>query len=473
MRAIAAPAGGALLMDTRTDRSAADDEVARFLAENPDIAGVDLLVPDGNGVMRGKRIAREAVGKCWRDGMRFPGSVYALDITGVDIVEAGLVWERGDADYICWPVPGTLKRTPWHDRPLAQALMSMYDESGAPFFLDPRHVLKRVLDRYSADGLTPVVAIELEFYLIDRALAPDGRPLPPRSPATGIRESGVQPLIMSSLSDFDGFFAGVERAAAMQDIPAEAAIAEAGPGQYEVNLKYDADALKAADQGVLLKRLVKGVAAGAGFDATFMAKPYPGESGNGLHIHMSLLDRDGRNVFDDGTARGTDRLRHAIGGLQATTAEAFALCAPNANSFRRFQEGSYAPTSTAWAYNNRTTGLRIPAGAGHARRIEHRFAGADANVYLVTAAFLAGAHHGIVNRIEPDAPTDGNAYASPGPMLPTAWNDALRAFDAATVLPGYLGAEFCRVYSLGRKAERRKFRSVVTPLEYEWYLRTV
>ncbi len=460
-------------MDTRNDNIAADDEIVRFLATNPDIVGIDILLSDGNGVMRGKRMPREGIEKAFRDGVRFPGSMHALDITGADIVEAGLVWERGDADYVCWPVPDTLKRAPWHSRALGQALVSMYDESGTPFFLDPRHVLKRVLDRYSADGLTPVIAIELEFYLIDPALDEQGRAQPPRSPHTGRRDTGVQPLIMTALDDFEAFFAGVERATAAQAIPAEAAIAEAGPGQYEINLNYNRDAMLAADHGVLLKHLVKGVAASCGFGATFMAKPYEEESGNGLHIHMSLLDREGRNVFDDGTARGSDTLRHAIGGLQATTAEALAICAPNANSYRRFREGSYAPTSTAWAYNNRTTGLRIPSGGGKARRIEHRFAGADANVYLVAAAMLAGAHWGIVNKATADAPTDGNAYEQPRAMLPTDWNDAIRAFDAATVLPDYLGAEFCRVFSLGRKAERRKFNATVSPLEYEWYLRTV
>ena len=460
-------------MDTRNDKIAADDEVVRFLADNPDIAGCDILLSDGNGVMRGKRIPRDGIEKAFRDGVRFPGSMHALDITGVDIVEVGLVWERGDADYICWPVPGTLKRAPWHSRPFAQALVAMYDEAGTPFFLDPRHVLKRVLDRFSADGLTPVIAIELEFYLIDPSLDAAGRAQPPRSPRSDRRVTGVQPLIMTALDDFEAFFAGIERATQAQGIPAEAAIAEAGPGQYEVNLVYNEDARLAADHGVLLKHLVKGVAARCGFDATFMAKPYAEESGNGLHIHMSLLDRNGRNVFDDGTARGSDVLRHAIGGLQATIAESLAILAPNANSYRRFREGSYAPTSTAWGYNNRTTGLRIPSGSGKARRIEHRFAGADANVYLATAAMLAGAHWGIANKANCDEATDGNAYEQPGAALPTDWNDSIRTFDAAKILPDYLGAEFCRVFSLGRKAERRKFNATVSALEYEWYLRTV
>ncbi len=460
-------------MDSRNETISADDEVVRFLADNPDIVGIDVLLSDGNGVMRGKRMPREGIEKAFRDGVRFPGSLHALDITGNDIVEAGLVWERGDADYVCWPVPGTLKRAPWHSRSLGQVLVAMYDEAGTPFFLDPRHVLKRVLDRYSADRLTPVIAIELEFYLTDPELDGQGRAQPPRSPHTRRPDTGVQPLIMTALDDFEAFFAGIERATQAQGIPAEAAIAEAGPGQYEINLVYNEDAMLAADHGVLLKRLVKGVAAGCGFGATFMAKPYAEESGNGLHIHMSLLDRDGRNLFDDGTARGSETLRHAIGGLQATTAEAMAILAPNANSYRRFREGTYAPISTAWGYNNRTTGLRIPSGGGKARRIEHRFAGADANVYLATAAMLAGAHWGIADSVPASAATDGNAYDQPGAPLPTDWHDAIRAFDAATVLPDYLGADFCRVFGLGRKAERRKFNATVSALEYEWYLRTV
>jgi len=460
-------------MDTRNETIAASDEVARFLSANPDITGIELLVPDGNGVIRGKRFAREGIDKLYREGVRFPGSIYALDITGEDVEEAGLVWDRGDADHICWPVPGTLKRVPWHTRPLGQVLLSMYEENGTPFYADPRHVLKRVLDRYDADGLTPVIAVELEFYLIDPELTPDGRPQSPRSPRTGIRESGIQVLSMASLSDFDEFFASVEAAAAAQEIPAEAAGSEAGPGQYEVNLKYSPDAMKAVDQGVLLKRLIKGVAGDVGFDATFMAKPYADQAGNGLHIHMSLLDGDGRNVFDDGTTRGTDRMRHAIGGLQATMGEAMALLAPNANSYRRFQEGSYAPTSTAWAYNNRTTGIRIPSGGGLARRIEHRFAGADANIYLVVAAVLAGAHHGLTNALAADEPIEGNAYVKAESSLPDTWNDALFAFDEAKVLPDYLGREFCKIYSEGRWAERNKFHSVVSTLEYDWYLRTV
>jgi glutamine synthetase len=448
-------------------------EVEAFLAAHPDISGVEMLIPDGVGVIRGKRLARDGLAKLYQEGARIPGSIFALDVTGADVEEAGLLWEQGDADRICWPVAGTLKPVSWHSRPLGQVLLTMHNEDGTPFFADPRQVLARVLEHYKADGLTPVVAVELEFYLIDRELSPEGRPRLPVSPVTGLRETSVQALSIAALSEFDEFFAGVERAAQAQAIPADAAVSEAAPGQYEINLKHVPDALTAADHGVLLKRLIKGVASQVGFDATFMAKPFANLPGNGLHIHFSLLDRDGRNIFDDGTERGSDALRHAIGGLAYAMKESMGILAPNANSFRRFQLGSYAPTSPAWAYNNRTTALRIPSGDGLARRVEHRVAGADANIYLVVATVLAAAHFGIAQRIDPGPPIVGNAYEKATRSLPDNWSTALAAFDEAKVLPAYLGDEFCRLFGECRRAEHRTFHSVVSNLEYDWYLRTV
>jgi glutamine synthetase len=448
-------------------------EVEAFLTAHPDVSGVEMLIPDGVGVIRGKRLARDGLAKLYEEGARIPGSIFALDVTGADVEDAGLLWEEGDADRICWPVPGTLKPVPWHSRPLGQLLLTMHNEDGTPFFADPRQVLTRVLERYEADRLTPVVAVELEFYLIDRELSPEGKPRLPVSPVTGLRETSVQALSMAALSEFDEFFAGVERAAAAQGVPADAAVSEAAPGQYEINLKHVPNALVAADHGVLLKRLIKGVASSVGFDATFMAKPFANLSGNGLHIHFSLLDESGRNVFDDGGERGSDTLRHAIGGLAYAMKESMAVLAPNANSYRRFQHASYAPTSPAWAYNNRTTALRIPSGDGLARRVEHRVAGADANIYLVVAAVLAAAHYGIANRIDPGPPIVGNAYEKAAKTLPDTWNSALMLFDEAKVLPDYLGGEFCSLFSECRRGELRTFHSVVSNLEYEWYLRTV
>lgn len=448
-------------------------EPEAFLAAHPTISGIELLLPDGNGIMRGKRLARDGVTKLYSEGVRFPESIFALDATGADVEEAGLLWEHGIADRICWPVPGTLRPVPWHPRPMGQVLLTMRNEDGTPFFADPRQVLVRAAERFADTGLKPVVAVELEFYLVDRKRSPDGRPLPPVSPVSGLREGGTQAQSLAALGEFDAFFAAVERAAREQGLPAEGAVSEAAPGQYEINLRHVADALSAADHGVLLKRLVRGVADSVGFEATFMAKPFADTASSGLHIHLSLIDGKGRNVFDDGTDKGSDALRHAIGGLAATMPESMAIMAPNANSFRRFRESSFVPTAPGWGYNNRTVALRVPGGDRGARRLEHRVAGADANIYLVEAAVLAGVHYGLVNRLDPGPPIVGNGYTQRGRRLPDTWGDALRVFDAAAVLPEYLGPEFCRLYATCRRAERRKFRSVVTELEYQWYLRTV
>lgn len=448
-------------------------EAERFLAENPEVVAVELLIPDLAGVFRGKRMAPEALPKAFREGVRLPGSIFGMDITGDNVDATGLTFDEGEADRICHPVPGTLKPVPWAERPRGQMLMAMYEGDGEPFFADPRHVLARVLERYAKAGLTPDVAVETEFHLFDRQPAPDGAPRFPVSPVTGRRQTAIQVYGIEELREFEPVLQEVAEACAAQGIPAETTISEFAPAQFEINLGHLPDPMRAAEHAVLLKRVVKGVAARHGLEATFMAKPLGGVASSGMHVHFSLLDRDGRNLFDDGSEAGSRMLRHAIGGLMATMAEAFALFAPNANSYRRFAPGTYAPTSADWGVNNRTASLRVPPGLPEARRIEHRVAGADANPFLVLAAALAGAFHGIEERIDPGAPVAGNAYAQREPSLPIRWGAALDAFDHARVMPEYLGADFCRVYGLCKKQERARFNARVTPLEYEWYLRTV
>jgi glutamine synthetase len=200
-----------------------------------------------------------------------------------------------------------------------------------------------------------------------------------------------------------------------------------------------------------------------------MARPLPGQSPSGLHVHVSLVTADGDNLF----ARDERALRHAVAGLQATMAESMLLCAPNANSYRRLRPLTYAPTAPTWGHNNRTVALRIPIGPPAAQRLEHRLAGADANPYLVLAAVLAGIHHGLSHELEPDAPITGNAYAQAPPRLPLSWDRALDALEGAAILPEYLGAAFCRLYRVCRAAERDRFADVITPTEYAWYLHTL
>jgi len=448
-------------------------EAARFLAKHPEIQGIDVLIPDLSGILRGKRLARETLPKLYSEGIRMPGGVFALEATGDSVVESGLIWDEGEQDRICRAVPGTLVPMPWSERPLGQVLATMTDHDGSPFYGDSRAILAGVLERFERDGLKPCIAIELEFYLLDREPDGDGRPQPPVSPITGRRDRKVQVLTLTDLSDYEHIFAAIDSGAALQTLPIEGTIKEAAPAQYEVNLRYCENAIAAVDHGLMLKRLVKGVAERHGMAATFMAKPYPDHAGSGLHIHVSLLDREGRNLFDDGGERGTEALRHAVAGVLATMRDAQAIFAPNANSYRRFQESTYAPTAPLWGYNNRTTAIRIPAGPGKARRIEHRVAGADANVHLVAAAVLAGIHHGLGQRLDPGAPVQGNGYAVAAEPLPRDWADALKTFDGSAFIAEYFGARFQRLYSAVRNAERRRFDAVVTPTEHDWYLRAI
>lgn len=440
------------------------------------VTAIDMLICDMCGIPRGKRLDRSGLAKLYGPGVGMPGSTYALDITGgnVDGLDVGMA--DGDPDSMCRPIPGTLAPVPWAGDSRVQVLTGMHDAQGRPHYLDPRQVLARVAKRFGELGLRPVMAIELEFYLLDAKRDKQGRPRLAASPRSGRRPLENQVYSMDDLDDTAGIIDAMVAAARAQSIPATVASAEFAPGQFEINTAHQDDPLLAADHGFLLKRAIKGVARTAGQDASFMAKPFADQSGNGLHIHISLLDDandKGRNIFDQSRADGDHRLRHAIAGLQAMMAESMAIFAPNANSYRRLRPEAYAPMTEHWALDNRTVSLRIPPGSGLARRIEHRTAGADANPYLVAAAVLAGIHHGLVHRLEPSPPITGNSYDQYAPTLPGHWLDALRAFDAAALLPGYLGAEYCRVYSLCKWHEFNAFNARVTETEYDWYLRSL
>lgn len=450
-----------------------DDEVAAFRAAYPDIGQIDVLIADTCGVLRGKKLPIEHLPKLYKDGLGFPGSIFATDITGSTVEETGLGYDDGDADRICMPVPVTLDPIPWLPRPTGQVLLSMRDHDGSPFFADPRTVLQNVMDRMAADGLFPTVAIELEFYLLDRDRDPSGAPSPPMSPLHGRRQSTTQVYGIEELYDFDALLDEIVQSCEAQDIPVDSTTSEYAPGQYEINLHHVDNALDACDDAVLFKRVVKGVAAKHGVEATFMAKPYPDLAGNGFHIHVSVRDRDGRNVFANDDPSGAPPLRHAIGGLAQTMPDGMAVFAPNQNSFRRFQPNSYAPHAPSWGVNNRSVSLRVPFGEPGSRRVEHRVAGADCNPYLVTAAVLAGIHHGIAERIEPGPPITGNAYEKLEPTLTSSWMMALDLLADSRFFADYFGKRFIEVYLALKWAERDKFFSMITPLEYEWYMTKV
>ncbi|WP_117191539.1 glutamine synthetase family protein [Rhizobium terrae] len=442
----------------------------QWLDANPEISSIRAAICDLNGIMRGKRIPREQARKVLEGGLRMPLSVPGLDIWGKDIEGNPMVFETGDADGRCDWIGRMPMAMRWTAEPTAMLPVWLRDEHGTPFLGDPRRVLASVLDGFKELGLTPVTATELEFYLMDPK---SDMPLGPISPFTGRRLETAAAMDMDEVDHFEAFIHDVYVACHEQGIPADAAIAENGIGQFEINLNHRADALMAADDALFFKRTVKGIARRHGLAACFMAKPYAHCSGSGFHIHFSLIDRDGKNVFDNGGPEGTEMMRHAVGGMLAAMAESTLIFAPHFNSYRRLRPNSYAPTAVAWGYENRMVAIRIPGGDGKARRIEHRVAGADANPYLVMAAVLGAALNGIRKKLAPGEPRSKDAYADDLPRLPLDWQSSIDAFEAgpnvAEIFPPVLrtGLVACK------RQELEAFATRLTPFEYGTYLETV
>ncbi|MEH3022617.1 MAG: glutamine synthetase family protein [Pseudomonas oryzihabitans] len=448
------------------------DEATDFLREHPEVQFVDLLIADMNGVVRGKRIERNNLPKVFEKGINLPASLFALDITGSTVESTGLGLDIGDADRVCFPITGTLSMEPWQKRPTAQLLMTMHEMEGEPFFADPREVLRQVVQRFDELGLTVCAAFELEFYLIDQENI-NGRPQPPRSPISGKRPQSVQVYSMDDLDEYADCLQDIIDGARAQGIPADAIVAESAPAQFEVNLNHVADPIKACDYAVLLKRLIKNVAYDHEMDTTFMAKPYPGQAGNGLHVHISLLDKEGRNIFAGEDPEQNAALRHAIGGVLETLPACMAFLCPNVNSYRRFGSQFFVPNAPSWGLDNRTTALRVPTGTPEAHRIEHRVAGADANPYLLLAGVLAGVHHGLTRQIEPGPVTEGNSYEQHEQSLPNNLRDALRYLDDSSVMAEYIDPKYIDIFVACKEHELEEFEHSISDLEYNWYLHTV
>jgi glutamine synthetase len=447
------------------------EEVAAFLERHPDVEAVQLVITDSNGVARGKNVAREELAALYGAGRNVAGSILGLDVTGEDVEETGLVWSVGDADQLCRPVAGTLARATWLARPTAQVLGTLFELDGRPAKADPRHVLARVVERLRARGCTPVVAVELEFYLLERAR--DGGLRPARGLVSGARGTRIDAYGLGRLDDMSPLFDELYAAGRALGLPVRTLMSEYAPGQFEITLEHRADALRAVDEAVMFKRAVRGVAARHGCVACFMAKPFGELAGSGMHLHASLADAEGRNLCADDAPQGSPLLRQAIGGLRATLADAMAVFAPHANSYRRFRALSYAPVAATWGVNNRTVSLRVPAGPPASRHVEHRVAGADANPYLVAAVVLAGMLHGIERRLDPGAPVEGNGYAQAGAGdLPLTWHAALERAAGSAFLADALGAGFLDVFLAVKRRECAKFAALVTDRDYEWYLDT-
>ncbi|WP_420559480.1 glutamine synthetase family protein [Tepidicaulis sp.] len=449
------------------------DELNAFLKAHADADEFTLVFTDLCGVARGKVLRRAEIEAAFRDGRFMPGSIMSLDVTGTDVEETGLVWEDGDADRIARPVPGSLVPSPLEGPRAGQFIVRMTEADGTPSVCDPRNVLERVVARFEELKLTPVAAIELEFYLFDREAAAKGAPQPPLALNGAGRAQHFQAYQLSDLTDFSPFFRDVYESAQAQGLPARTLISEYAPGQMEIVLQHQPDAMKAADQAIMFKRLIKLAALKHGMMACFMAKPYSAYSGSGMHVHVSLAGEDGANAFADENPKGNALMRHAIGGLKATMAEMMGIWAPNANSYRRFRAKSYAPVSATWGVNNRTVSLRIPAGAAPTRHIEHRIAGADANPYLALAGVLAGIHHGITGKMDPGPAVEGNGYELPSEPFPLNWFRANEVLRQSAFARDYFGNFLVETFCTIKEAEADRFFAEPTPLDFDYYLRTV
>ncbi|MBP1853574.1 glutamine synthetase family protein [Rhizobium halophytocola] len=446
-------------------------QVKAFFDANPDIEVLEAFVIDVNGVPRGKWIPRERALDVLTNGMAMPRSVYALDVWGRDVNAAGLAEGTGDPDGMCFPVPGSLSRVPWLSRPTAQVLLQM-EVDGKPFYADPRRVLANVVERLAKAKMTPVVATELEFYLIDPVRSALDPVRPPNTRDGRWHTGQTQVLSISELQDFQDVFHGIAQAAREQGVPADTTLRENGPGQYEINLNHVPDALKAADYAVLLKRIVKGVARSNGLDATFMAKPYGMQAGSGMHVHFSMLDEAGNNIYA-GADGPSDKLMHSVGGLIENMGESMAIFAPHQNSFRRLRPSEHAPTYASWGIDNRSAAVRVITASKPATRIEHRVAGADTNPYLVLAMILSAALFGMREKLAPGGAITGDDHAINHEPLPTNWDLALQRFAKSSFAYAALGPKYRSLYSACKYQEVSEFALRVTDVEYDAYIRTV
>ncbi|BCH26645.1 glutamine synthetase [Mesorhizobium sp. L-8-3] len=441
-------------------------EYTEFIEKHPDVEAVEFLLVDPNGVMRGKWAPGDALKKAFQEGVNFPMSLHGLDVWGREVTETGLHIETGDKDGYCRATRGSLSVVPWAKRKTAQVLLQTFSPEGEPFMADSRQVLKRKVAEVQAKGFFPVVAFELEFYLLDPEIEwTDGMPGPVGATAGPDR---LRMYGLDDLAEHAELFDMIRDAADAQKLPIDTIIKEAAPGQFEVNLKHRADPLRAADDVIMLRRIVLGCARAHGLTATFMAKPFLEYAGNGMHVHASILDRDGKNIFGAKTGRKT--LESAVAGLLKTMPESLLLFINTWNGFRRITPGSYAPTRAVWAENNRSVALRIPVSNDENRRVEHRIAGADANPYLVMAALIQGMVEGIENGDVPPPPVEGNAYDDDGPFLPDDMDDALQLMEKSSFVDRALGPLLAKVYRDLKRAEILAFWGEITPLERTTYL---
>jgi glutamine synthetase len=442
-------------------------EATQAYLEHNRLDEVECVIADLPGIARGKAVPARK----WEKQAHFhlPNSIFFQTITG-DWGEAAGPDGFLEPDMILKPDLSTATAAPWAADGTLQVIHDAFDQSGEPVAFAPRNVLRRVVALYEAEGWTPIVAPEMEFYLVARNIDP-AKSIEPMMGRTGRPAAGRQAYSMSAVDDYGPVIDDIYEFAEIQGFEIDGIAQEGGAGQLEINLRHG-DPLKLADEVFYFKRLIREAALKHDCFATFMAKPIAGEPGSAMHIHHSVVDTNGRNIFTGPGGGETDAFFHFIGGLQDYMPSAIAVIAPYVNSYRRYVEGEAAPVNLEWGRDNRTTGIRIPISDPAARRVENRLPGMDCNPYLCIAASLACGYLGMNNEIRPDKRWRGEASDAEA-AIAGSLADALDLFDAATELHEVLGPDFARVYSIVKRAEHTEFLQVISPWEREHLLLNV
>jgi len=441
--------------------------VDAWLAQH-EITEVEAIIPDMNGVARGKIVPARKFSE--DRGIRLPESLFIQTVSGDYPIDESMV-DPTEPDIFARPDASTMRKVPWYDDPTALVIHDCYYADGRAVDIAPRYILRRVIELYHAKGWSPVIAPELEFYLVKPNTDAD-YPLEPPIGRSGRPESGRQSYSIDALNEFEPFLEDIDDYCAVQELDIETLTHESGAAQMEVNLLHG-DPLALADQAFLFKRTVRETAHRHKMYATFMAKPMENEPGSAMHIHQSVISLDDQtNIFSDGNGEATPMFHSFIAGLQRYVPACMPFFAPNVNSYRRLQRYYSAPINTEWGYDNRTAGLRVPNSTPDARRIENRVAGADANPYLAVASSLAAGYLGMVQKLPATDPVEGSAYELPR-ELPRNLPDSINELNDCTEMVETLGHRFIQTFNTVKRTEFETFMHVISSWEREHLLLNV
>jgi glutamine synthetase len=435
-----------------------------------DIEDIECIVPDQAGVARGKMMPVQKF--LAGPSMAMPGSIFTQTITG-DWPRDDDTYQNdsSDQDVHLEPDFSTLSVVPWATDPTAQVIHDAYHADGRPVEFAPRQVLRRVIELYRNSGWQPVVAPEIEFYLVKPNTDPD-YPLEPPSGRSGRPESARQSYSIAAVNEFDDLFDDIYDLSEAQNLEIDTLIHEEGAAQMEINLRHG-DPLMLADQVFQFKRTIREAALRHNMYATFMAKPMTNEPGSAMHIHQSVNDiATGTNIFSDEAGDPTPEFFAFIGGSQKYLPAVTCIMAPYVNSYRRLIRSGSAPVNTMWGYDNRTVGLRVPYSTPAGRRIENRIPSSDANPYLAIAASLACGYLGITEGLMVSEPTAGAANADEI-ALPRGLLEAVALFEECEELVEIFGRRFVTTYRAIKQAEFETFMQVISPWEREYLLLNV